>query len=71
MHPLPGPSEQQHPSDDEIREYSFGFAETELIDQIEKHLVECGQCARTIADLVFAYMRAVRAQTLNDAQRYN
>ena len=47
-----------HPTNEELATYMFGQSSTELLERIEEHMDDCGECALTVARLVRALIRA-------------
>ena len=47
-----------HPTNEELTTYMFGQPSTELLERIEEHMDDCGDCALTVARLVRALIRA-------------
>ena len=53
----------EHLSDDEMDLYCRGAADDAALQGIERHLLECADCARRVYETVRQLVRERRAQT--------
>lgn len=63
--------DMEHPTPSALVEYSVGFAGTELVLELERHLCECRECRQIVAETVWqmtvTQKYGSRAATADDA----